>query len=689
MSKTILIELTREWVAEHANDSISPIENLICKLQKVYPEGLTVTEREDTFAKIQIDVSKRLPATVVRMARAIFNETYPHQNADGICTVSVLRDAPAKPTFAKPAKHVEEAEEAETVEENATQTPAEESIPEKTPEQLAEEKELQECLDTIKTLIGAEDFKALADELVCIAPQIIQNKTFEALTNQTYLFSINEGYGCSTCVSLLASLMHLLHLRNFNTSRPVAEVKLLPPKGDSQEPFESAFKALSGKENAVRMVSIDISEWLNEINSRTFKGFLLDLSRDLENHVILFRIPFVEKDVLEKVKASLGDLMSVRDVSFPPLSKQEITQFAQQSLDKFGFTMQEEAWDCFHARITEERSDGKFYGLTTIQKVVRELMYQKQLHNAKNAVNDFSISRQNALAICRNPEENAVSGMEQLSRLVGSDAIRARVEEILSQIEMARASDSLSSPCIHMRFVGNPGTGKTTVARIIGKILKERGVLRVGNFYEYAGRDFCGRYIGETAPKTASMCRDAYGSILFIDEAYSLYRGDGNDRDFGREALDTLIAEMENHRGDLVVIMAGYPDDMDRLMRGNAGLASRMPYVIEFPNFTRDELYSIYVSMLEGRFGYDEDLLPAVRDFFDSISDSVLTSKEFSNARFVRNLFERTWAKAAMRCQLAKISTITITKDDFDRSVSDKEFVSMLQKKKPTIGFAE
>ena len=155
----------------------------------------------------------------------------------------------------------------------------------------------------------------------------------------------------------------------------------------------------------------------------------------------------------------------------------------------------------------------------------------------------------------------------------------------------------MERPCIHMRFVGNPGTGKTTVARIIGKILKEKGVLRIGNFYEYAGRDFCGRYVGETAPKTASICRDAYGSVLFIDEAYSLYRGDDNSRDYGREALDTLIAEMENHRNDFVVIMAGYTDDMDKLMAGNMGLASRMPYTIEFPNFTREQLYEIFESM--------------------------------------------------------------------------------------------
>lgn len=153
-------------------------------------------------------------------------------------------------------------------------------------------------------------------------------------------------------------------------------------------------------------------------------------------------------------------------------------------------------------------------------------------------------------------------------------------------------------PCIHMRFVGNPGTGKTTVARIIGTILKEKGILRNVNFFEHSGRELCGRYVGETAPKTSAMCRDAYGSVLFIDEAYSLYRDDGfSNADYGREAIDTLIAEMENHRSDLMVIMAGYPDDMDKLMNGNADLKSRMPYLIEFPNYARGQLAEIFLSM--------------------------------------------------------------------------------------------
>ena len=190
-----------------------------------------------------------------------------------------------------------------------------------------------------------------------------------------------------------------------------------------------------------------------------------------------------------------------------------------------------------------------------------------------------------------------------------------------------------------------------------------------------------GRYVGETAPKTASKCRDAYGSVLFIDEAYSLYRSTDETRDFGREALDTLIAEMENHRNDFVVIMAGYTDEMDTLMKGNSGLLSRMPYTIEFPNFTKEQLYQIFVSMINDKLKVDKNLYIAAKEYFEGIPDSVISSKEFSNARFVRNLYERVWAKAAMRCQLSGSSEISLTKEDFEHASTDKEFKTNMEKK--------
>lgn len=649
----ITVTLSSAWVLKHRIDNELPVEVLKEAISKQLGEALCVEESGITAIIYGVKGDKYPLDELREKIIKIYLDTYPDGDESSVSVMIV----------SEPGKSEDDGENLSAV--SAT----------------------QKCMDKISELVGGEEFKRLAKELVEVAPQIIESKTYDIFKYQAYIFSINDGYGLSTYLSLLSELIESLGIKDLTSIGTIIEERLGPPKGESLEPFDGVRSILGmGKRGSVKILCIDISEWMNNTDSRAFKNFLIDVERHLDEFIIIFRVPFVDKEVLDKVGFSLNDLMFVRPVSFAPFNKSEIQKCASLELEKYGFKMSSAAWDYFHERIAEEKSDGKFYGLNTIKKVVRELLYKKQLSNARLGKSDLCISKKDAQGICFNSQDASLSGYEMLDNMVGGSAFKQKINEIISQIEIAKSTPGVQMPCIHMRFVGNPGTGKTTVARIIGKIFKEKGILRIGNFYEYTGRDFCGRYIGETAPKTASMCRDAYGSILFIDEAYSLYRGEGNERDYGREALDTLIAEMENHRSDLVVIMAGYTDDMEKLMQGNAGLASRMPYVIEFPNFTREELYNIFVSMLNRQFKYDADILPVAKDYFMNLPEEVISSKEFSNARFVRNLFERTFAKASMRCQLAKISSVTLTRDDFERSTSDKEFTFIMQKKNK-IGF--
>ena len=144
---------------------------------------------------------------------------------------------------------------------------------------------------------------------------------------------------------------------------------------------------------------------------------------------------------------------------------------------------------------------------------------------------------------------------------------------------------------------------------------------------------------------------------------------------------------MENHRSDLVVIMAGYPEEMATLMKGNAGLASRMPYVIEFPNYSREELYEIFIKMAEKTFDFADGCKEAVKEYFDSLTDDMICSREFSNARFVRNLYERTWGKAILRTQLDKSDRKVLIKEDFLLASSEKEFNKTVVKKSRSLGF--
>ena len=674
----LIIKLAGSWVLRHREDEVLPVDFLAQNISEQLGSKITIEDTGLTGIILSINDEESAPDEIVAKIKDIFTSQYSIEDANKVLSIKLQG----------------EPEESESSEEEERDESRETLV--KTGEKVADKEEsgsdsvsgTEKCLEKINELVGAEEFKALAKEIADIAPQIAKNKTFDILSYQAYLFSINDGCGLSTYLSYLGDLLKSLKIDNISNVEDIIETTLAPRTSGHEDPFDSVLNGIRyARGRGIRILCIDISDWMSKTDEREFKKFLIELSKNMSRYIIIFRVPFVVKEVLSQLSASLNDLLFIRTISFPPFSQEELKACAGIELKKYGFTMSDEAWEGFHNRISEEKRDGKFYGINTVKKVVKELLYKKHIANVRLGKDDTNITYEDVSDVCGRFSDANLSGYELLDRMVGGDAFKAKIDEIVAQIEFARSSPNVKMPCIHMRFVGNPGTGKTTVARVVGKILKERGILRVGNFFEYAGRDFCGRYIGETAPKTATICRDAYGSVLFIDEAYSLYRGDDSGRDYGREALDTLIAEMENHRSDLVVIMAGYTDEMETLMDGNAGLASRMPYMIEFPNFTREQLYDIFVSMIGSQFEYEEDLLSAAKDYFMSIPDEILDSKEFSNARFVRNLFERTWAKASMRCQLEKVETITLTKNDFDRSVADKEFCFATPDKKVKIGF--
>src|SRR5690348_9840457 len=193
--------------------------------------------------------------------------------------------------------------------------------------------------------------------------------------------------------------------------------------------------------------------------------------------------------------------------------------------------------------------------------------------------------------------------LDQLDReLVGLVPVKTRIREIAALLLVERARRSLGleaePPPLHMSFTGNPGTGKTTVARRMAEILHRLGYIRKGHLVSVTRDDLVGQYIGHTAPKTKDVLKRAMGGVLFIDEAYYLYRPE-NERDYGQESIEILLQVMENQRDDLVVILAGYKDRMDTFFKSNPGFSSRIAHHIDFPDYAEDELLEIARRMVQ------------------------------------------------------------------------------------------
>ncbi len=251
-------------------------------------------------------------------------------------------------------------------------------------------------------------------------------------------------------------------------------------------------------------------------------------------------------------------------------------------------------------------------------------------------------------------EEYESSGVGEVLReldesLVGLEPVKRRIRETaaLLLVERARKRMGLAheTPTLHMSFTGNPGTGKTTVAMRMADLLHRLGYVRRGHLVTVTRDDLVGQYIGHTAPKTKDVLKKAMGGVLFIDEAYYLYRPE-NERDYGQEAIEILLQVMENQRDDLVVILAGYGERMERFFESNPGFRSRIAHHIDFPDYTDDELIRIAeLTLAEQNYA----LAPDAREAMVEYIQHRRAQPHFANARSIRNALDRARLRQANR----------------------------------------
>lgn len=244
-------------------------------------------------------------------------------------------------------------------------------------------------------------------------------------------------------------------------------------------------------------------------------------------------------------------------------------------------------------------------------------------------------------------KERKRSAEKELNKLIGMEEVKKELKKIINYISVGKNRNNM--PMLHMCFSGNPGTGKTTVARIVGKLFEERNILsEKGKFVEAQRADLIGEYVGQTAPRTERVISRAEGGVLFIDEAYSIasYIQDEAGRDYGAECIATLLKEMEDKRDNLCVILAGYTKEMENMLKVNPGFQSRIQFTINFPDYTAEELYEIFKNLCkEEKYILSSNLKSTLVEHFEQARKK----ENFSNGRYVRSLFEKIKIEQANR----------------------------------------
>ncbi|MBR5741103.1 MAG: AAA family ATPase, partial [Firmicutes bacterium] len=452
------------------------------------------------------------------------------------------------------------------------------------------EAETEDLVRSIYTsYYGAESYMALCTELLDSIPLLKERGALPALRLQNYLFAVDGGCGFTTLLSSFSDFLTRLGVFTGAEGERSRYSEIRLRLGDESKFGEKCVDdaigvvrdSSKGEETVISAIGFDISCFLEGSKYDELRAFVQRLYDYQDQFVFVFRVPFLEHQALEKVEDVLSDVTLLRTVEIPPLDDSVLYEHFWGTLNQLGYDKSDALNEAFFRKVAKEKKDGRFYGFKTVRKIVAEMALQKSGCDAKREDAKESVDRTvvdvadlHGAFVDTSKER---TGYDELAELIGMEAITERIREIVTQVKYSIRDAKLDRPSIHMRFLGAPGTGKTTVARIVGEIFREEGILRKGAFLEYSARQLCAEYVGQTAVKTAAICRDAYGSVLFIDEAYSLYEDDAPGRnDYGKEALTTLISEMENHRDDMLVIMAGYTDEMETLMKGNTGLRSRM-----------------------------------------------------------------------------------------------------------------
>lgn len=541
---------------------------------------------------------------------------------------------------------------------------------------------LEEALEKLNSLTGLKNVKKEIERIVRLIKYAKNRNEVLKINkeiNLSYHFAFmgNPGTGKTTVARLIGDIFYYLGIlekghvvevdRSDIVGKFIGETAKLTKKAIDKAMggilfIDEAYSLAKGGENS------------NDHGKEAIETLLKSMEDNRGKFTVIFAGYKKEMRNLINMNPGLQSRINLM-INFDDYTDEELIHIAKNIAKEEYYKLSEDGEKAFIERIQKEKVDENFANARVVRNLMDEAVREKAFRTGDETVCEEELttltSEDFGVDLKFTARDSIKEYETQLESLVGLDNVKSLIKDILNTVELIHRKKEMGINCedvsLNMIFSGNPGTGKTTVARIVGKILKAMGILKKGHMVEVTRSDLVGQYVGQTGPKTLEKIKEAYGGILFIDEAYTL--NSGSENDFGGEAIGTLIKEMEDNRDKLIVIMAGYTKEMKELLNINPGLESRIKFNIQFNDYSGDELFKIFKSLCKReKYKISHNAYKKLKEDFEELSEN--KGRNFGNGRLVRKYFENVKMKQATRIINENINEkeemLKIIKEDID-----------------------